>query len=288
MTTQQPEALRLANVCSNLTRYSMDAHLIAAELRRLHAHITELESQHFDAADMTTAAAQGFRDGVAAISANAGSEPVANNRPSLEEVFRRLSSRAYCNYIEQIGSDVCLGWIYKARHGMFGQGELNGHIAAGEQLGRHKAFAEAANALRAARAPADSVTAPVGGGVAGMSTIMEKIDTLIASINGAHDAKRPDWKQACFDAADLAYEQIKLMLTATTPPTQTTDSVLEDAARLDFLIEQRAYVVSDPDACPGYWLHFVHKETGKCWVQGDEHPTPRAAIDAARKQGEKQ
>ena len=32
-----PEALRLANVCSNLTRYSMDAHLIAAELRRLHA-----------------------------------------------------------------------------------------------------------------------------------------------------------------------------------------------------------------------------------------------------------
>ena len=63
------------------------------------------------------------------------------------------------------------------------------------------------------------------------------------------------------------------------------DSVLEDAARLDFLIEQRAYVVSDPDTCPGYWLHFVHKETGKCWVQCDEHPTPRAAIDAARKQG---
>ena len=88
---------------------------------------------------------------------------------------------------------------------------------------------------RAARAPADSVTAPVGGGVAGMSTIMEKIDTLIASINGAHDAKRPDWKQACFDAADLAYEQIKLMLTATTPPTQAADSVLEDAARYRYL-----------------------------------------------------
>ena len=37
----QPEALRLANVCSNLTRYSMDAHLIAAELRR----IADLEAQ---------------------------------------------------------------------------------------------------------------------------------------------------------------------------------------------------------------------------------------------------
>ena len=41
----QPEAMRLANVCSNLTRYSMDAHLIAAELRRQHARIAELESE---------------------------------------------------------------------------------------------------------------------------------------------------------------------------------------------------------------------------------------------------
>ena len=40
-----PEALRLANVCSNLTRYSMDAHLIAAELRRQHNRIAELEAQ---------------------------------------------------------------------------------------------------------------------------------------------------------------------------------------------------------------------------------------------------
>ena len=62
------------------------------------------------------------------------------------------------------------------------------------------------------------------------------------------------------------------------------DSVQEDAARLDFLIEQRAYVVSDPDACPGHWLHWAMPD-GRTWVQGDEHQTPRAAIDAARKQG---
>ena len=68
---------------------------------------------------------------------------------------------------------------------------------------------------------------------------------------------------------------------------QAADSVQEDAARLDFLIEQRAYVVSDPDACPGHWLHWAMPD-GRTWVQGDEHPTPRAAIDAARKQGEKQ
>ena len=42
---QVPEALRLANAVSNLTRYSMDAHLIAAELLRQHARIAELEAQ---------------------------------------------------------------------------------------------------------------------------------------------------------------------------------------------------------------------------------------------------
>ena len=157
----RPEALRLANVCSNLTRYSMDAHLIAAELRRQHARIAELEAQlsssgftaadgacggwrvsaicasytrganmnntqpealrlaklltadewpgnmtlvsyarecvaelrrqhariaeleaqlsssGFTAADMATAAAQGFRDGANSVAASAGSEPVA-------------------------------------------------------------------------------------------------------------------------------------------------------------------------------------------------------------------
>ena len=83
-------------------------------------------------------------------------------------------------------------------------------------------------------------------------------------------------------AQDL--ERFVRMLAAAPSPTAQADSVQEDAARLDFLIKQRAYVVSDPDACPGYWLHFIHKETGKCWAQGDEHPTPRAAIDAARKE----
>ncbi len=62
------------------------------------------------------------------------------------------------------------------------------------------------------------------------------------------------------------------------------DSAQEDVARLDFLIDQRAYVVSDPDACPGHWLHWARPD-GSTWVQVDEHPTPRAAIDAARKQG---
>ena len=74
MTTQQPEALRLAEMLTanewpghvTLVSYAREC---VAELRRQHARITELESQlaqRFDAADMATASAQGFRDGVAA------------------------------------------------------------------------------------------------------------------------------------------------------------------------------------------------------------------------------
>ena len=57
-----------------------------------------------------------------------------------------------------------------------------------------------------------------------------------------------------------------------------------DSERLDWMIEQCAYVVSDPDCCDGYWLNYARPD-GTMWTQATEHETPRAAIDAAR--GEK-
>ena len=84
MSIKQPEAPRLAEYIYDLMDGSMVNHDIddlekaAAELLTQHARITELESQlaqRFDAADVATASAQGFRDGVASVSA--GSEPVA-------------------------------------------------------------------------------------------------------------------------------------------------------------------------------------------------------------------
>ena len=54
-----------------------------------------------------------------------------------------------------------------------------------------------------------------------------------------------------------------------------------DAERLDWIIEHRAYVVSDPDCCDGYWLNYARPD-GTVWAQATEHETPRAAIDAAR------
>ena len=73
MNKQQPEALRLAEMLTadewpghvTLVSYAQEC---VTELLRQHARITELESQlaqRFDAADMATAAAQGFRDGAA-------------------------------------------------------------------------------------------------------------------------------------------------------------------------------------------------------------------------------
>ncbi len=53
-----------------------------------------------------------------------------------------------------------------------------------------------------------------------------------------------------------------------------------DSERLDWMIEQCAYVVSDPDCCDGYWLNYPRND-GTMWTQATEHETPRAAIDAA-------
>ena len=74
----QPEALDLADWLEAVGGGGLSPNRCAALLREQHARIAELESQlaqRFDAADMATAAAQGFRDGVASVSA--GSEPVA-------------------------------------------------------------------------------------------------------------------------------------------------------------------------------------------------------------------
>ena len=70
---------------------------------------------------------------------------------------------------------------------------------------------------------------------------------------------------------------------------QTTETTLRaelaeaqrDAERLDWIIEHRAYVVSDPDSCDGYWLNYARLD-GTVWTQATEHETPRAAIDAAK------
>lgn len=117
MTTQQPEALRLAEILeggySLAWLYERGGYEGSAELRRQHARITELESQlaqRFDAADMATAAAQGFRDGEASaaswISVDARlPEP---NTPVLLDIGKMFPLRALWagKHTVSVGTDV--------------------------------------------------------------------------------------------------------------------------------------------------------------------------------------
>lgn len=71
--------------------------------KALLARITELESQlaqRFDAADMATAAAQGFRDGVASLSANAGEPRNAIDRDALiDAIAQGLHGTWHCTRV---------------------------------------------------------------------------------------------------------------------------------------------------------------------------------------------
>ncbi len=53
----------------------------------------------------------------------------------------------YCDYISQMRRDVCLGWERKVQSRKFTAAELEGHTKAGELLGRHRAFHDAASIL---------------------------------------------------------------------------------------------------------------------------------------------
>jgi len=78
---------------------------------------------------------------------------VAGPQVTVDKV-RGMSSRAYCDYIDQMRRDECLGHEQKLKEGKFGAIELNAHCDAAELLGRHRAFAEIAALLAAPVAPA--------------------------------------------------------------------------------------------------------------------------------------
>lgn len=42
--------------------------------------------------------------------------------------------------------------------------------------------------------------------------VMELVNTLIASVNEAHHAKRDDWRNGCFQSADATHSAIESKL----------------------------------------------------------------------------
>ena len=119
------------------------------------------------------------------------------------------------------------------------------------------------SALRAASTEADSVTAPAGGAVAGPTR--QQVSDRLSFLEGL--------------VAEHTYtrivDEVDAML-APTPPTPSADSVLEDAARLDWLDQQ----------CEAYGFQDIHE--GNRWEISGAYANVREAIDAeraARKQG---
>ena len=83
--------------------FTLNAYSAMKMVRTQHARITELESQlaqRFDAADMATAAAQGFSDGVASLSANAGEPRNAIDRDALiDAIAQGLHGTWHCTRV---------------------------------------------------------------------------------------------------------------------------------------------------------------------------------------------
>ncbi len=116
MSIKQPEAPRLAEYIYDLMDGSMvnydidDLEKVAAELLTQHSRITELESQlaqRFDVADMATAAAQGFRDWVAAAQAISAEPAGATEMENLQRTavgWQERALRAERNWV------VCRRW----------------------------------------------------------------------------------------------------------------------------------------------------------------------------------
>ena len=102
MTTQQPEALQCAA--------DIEAQLEAIGAGGVSGPLVgraSLQAPGFDAADMATASAQGFRDGVASLSANAG-EPVYQAR--YQKGFWQDSSRERCEYLQNPENTCAEDW----------------------------------------------------------------------------------------------------------------------------------------------------------------------------------
>lgn len=86
---------------------------------------------------------------------------------------------------------------------------------------------------------------------------------------------------AALEAEKVAHRETNRMMTeALIQAEEQQVAVPQDAARLEYLISNRAYVVSDATCCDGFWLHYAQPD-GSTWVQATEHATPYEAIDAA-------
>ena len=264
MTTRQPEALDLADWLIGVGG-GPSAQRAAALLRSQHARITELEAQleavgaggvgpliadaGFDAADMATAAAQGFRDGVASVA----HQPITDTNTASVAAIREIEDCPELN-LSNYGSDDV--------------DRLNDWaIRADEEIDR----------LRAALASTPAQPAAENArGRALRGQAYPTIGDLCARIKAADDAAADrDYMLDSNDCIAVLRGEWKGPLTMDKPDRAShgqapADSVQEDAARYRWLREQSSTL-------------FVNISINGEGAEIAE--TLDSAVDAARKQG---
>jgi len=83
-----------------------------------------------------------FRAYQAALSRPAASAEVVNT-------LRAVAVRYYCQYVDKMGSDACLGWEQKVKTGQFNEDNLKAHQEAHRLLGKHQGINHALSTLPA-------------------------------------------------------------------------------------------------------------------------------------------
>lgn len=140
----------------------------------------------------------------------------------------------------------------------------------------------------AARTPADSVTAPAGGETYHLGACI--VDGVLSATVMRKEPGRAGAVTVLL-SEQIPVEQLqdRDVIVDATPPAQAADSVLEDAARLDFLASAPEGCVrmdTSGGLCPSYiyWgTSDYYSNAGRNDSGNFIGPTPRAAIDAAMK-----
>lgn len=163
------------------------------------------------------------------------------------------------------------------------------------------------DAVLAARAPADSVTAPAGGEAVTDDMVLAALRVQYPAAYDQylrHPANGPKTSLRAESEIDTARRMIVAALSvAPTPPAQAADSVLEDADPIRALIGQHAAILAQNESA--YFELCYHRTTGwmswitdkplcmppvvnpdrKVLAQGQGDTADEACRDAARRQG---
>ena len=233
----------------------------------------------FDAGDMASAAAQGFRDGLAAAQAISAEPAATQPAPHADSVRDYPPLPDFDSYDEPIWNAI-FNWKTAAPGS---EALRKANTVESVIINQLRAYVDAD---RAARAPADSVTAP-GGGVVAAGRFMDEAAERRSAQEGYENRIRRVSERNPHDEGmySLGWWDRAWKAAAPTSPAQAADSVPENAARYRYL---RDGVIVDGEVNEDLYVHIDHQSYPNRWaLVGTELDAAVDAARAAQKEGEK-